>query len=212
MKTISLQNPAAFADECVKEYVANGLGSLPKKDIDLLVLRLLEKHEQFNALDNHSAAVRLGLSEAKLKSMRYELAQKFYGDEKDYFPNRLLFYLMRAKFLAAGESRNPVITFPIEDTFVRLSLAAKLKQIGGYSDWSLNSEVVRVDAEMLCEVLGGIYADKSCSAVLHRIKSKSKEMNALSFGELWKQFVTGAVRSLGAASPAYLISALKHLA
>jgi hypothetical protein len=197
MKPIILKKPTEFAVEFVQRYCGNGFGSLSKRDIDLLVLELLEKHEGFSGLSNHAVAQKLGVSEMRLRTLRYELAQRIYSDNERYFPERLLVYLNKAEFVVERESGKTKVAFAIEDTFVRLALAAQLKETGGFSDGSFNSEIMRVDLGRLCAVLEHIYPDDKCKKVLKAIRDGKKELDSDKRTELWKEFLKGAANKIG---------------
>lgn len=198
MKHPSLKDPKAFSDKFLTHFLARGFGAMSKKETDLLVLRLLEDDGVLAYQSNHAVAQQLGFGETRLRSMRYELAQKLNEvDQKAYFESRLLLCLKRAQFVVVKDGGKPQVLFAIEDTFVRLSLAAKLKDGGGFSDSSFNSEIFRVDAERLCEALKSIYRHKNCAATLAKIEKQLNEIDAIKFGDLWREFVKGAANSLG---------------
>lgn len=192
MKPIILRKPTEFAVEFVQRYCGNGFGTLSKRDIDLLVLELLEKHEGFSGLSNHVAAQKLGVSEMRVRTLRYELAQRIYSDNERYFPERLLLYLKKAEFVVEKENEKIKVVFAIEDMFVRLALAAQLKDRGGFSDSSFNSEIMRVDLGKLCSVLEGIYPNDECQKVLKAISAGKKELDANKLKKLWIEFLKGA--------------------
>ena len=193
MKRLQLKEPKEFANAFLERFLERGFGTMSKKEIELLVLELLEKHEHFSELSNHAAALQLGFSEMRLRSLRYELAQQSYGHDRDYFARKLLPCLSKLQFAAEKENGGATLTFAIEDKFVRLSLSAKLKEQGNFTDTSFNSELVRVDADKLCKALKSIYEQKDCAAILDKIENLLKDLNKIKFEELWRRFVTSAM-------------------
>jgi hypothetical protein len=57
MKSIKINNFEAFTEEFLKVYLANGLGSAPKREIDILVTNLLLKYGDLSKESNHNLSI-----------------------------------------------------------------------------------------------------------------------------------------------------------
>ena len=90
-----------FETEFLDSYLKLGLGSMPKTDIDALVMFLLDKHGLRNSgplarLSNQAASELLKTPVARIKKLRYEAALKFGGRAEDQAMGRLLAALANA--------------------------------------------------------------------------------------------------------------------
>jgi hypothetical protein len=179
-----------FGKEFLEIYLERGIGSLSKRDIDVLVLKLLEKHANLELTSNHELSLALRLTETRVRSLRYEANLKYPPSDQNFLKRRLLFILAKAEYEADAHR----IVFVVEDSFIRKSLQAHLKKKGGFADSSFNSELVRVSPSQLAPVLQSLFgkpiANDFCKAMDAKIE-KDKFANARN------NFVLGAAKALG---------------
>ena len=187
MPKIKLKHPEKFAQQLIDGFLAGGFGSLSKKETELLILELLEANEGFEDMSNHSAALKLGFSEMRLRSLRYELAQRKYADSPKYFAKKLLPCLEKTRF--EKEKGNGKIVFAVEDKFIRLSLAAKFKDMGSFADGSFNSEIMRMDSAVFFKVVNTIYTETQCLEALTKLEKEIKRTDESRYSGLWKGFL-----------------------
>lgn len=148
----------AFEDEFLGHYLRLGLGSLPKSDIDALVMALLEKYGingsgPLAQMSNQAVSEILRTPVSRIKRLRYEAALKFGADIEDEAKGRLLAAIGNATI----ESETSKICLIIEDSLAKNWLQGKLKDSKQIFDHSFNTELLRVPAEGLFQVLEKIY-------------------------------------------------------
>jgi hypothetical protein len=148
----------AFSEYFLDNYLRFGLGSMPKADIDALVMHLIDVHGDKNRiplahLSNQQASERLKTSVSKIKKLRYEAALKFSTvGIKQEAKARLLVAFSKAN-LEIDFDRGDKIHLIIEDILAKNWLQGQLKEQQTIFDNSFNTELVRVDAEGLFKVL-----------------------------------------------------------
>ena len=149
-----------FEQEFLNNYLKFGLGSMPKSDIDALVMHLLDTYgldgSPLALYSNQTVSERLKTPVAKVKKLRYEAALKFGGRPEDQAMGRLLAALSKASLEADGEK----ICLIIEDVLAKNWLQGQLKIHQQIFDYSFNTEIVKVSASGLFAVLGSVF-DKS---------------------------------------------------
>lgn len=149
---------ASFRSEFLKHYLAVGIGALGKRDIDALVMHLLDKYGIDGAgplakYPNQDVSARLRAPTSKIRQLRYEAGLKYGGRVEDQARARLLVALSRA--VLEIDSGN--VCLVIEDTLAKNWLQGQLKNHGLIFDHSFNSEILKVDAAGLFKVLGQLF-------------------------------------------------------
>lgn len=146
-----------FEQEFLTNYLKFGLGSMPKSDIDALVMHLLDTYgldgSPLALYSNQTVSERLKTPVVKVKKLRYEAALKFGGRPEDQAMGRLLAALSKASLEADGEK----ICLIIEDVLAKNWLQGQLKIHQQIFDYSFNTEIVKVSASGLFAVLGSVF-------------------------------------------------------
>lgn len=156
---------ASFETEFLNHYLQLGLGSMPKADIDALVMHLLDQHGLDGSgplarLNNQTVSERLKTPVAKVKKLRYEAALKFGGRVEDQAAGRLLAALANASLEPQGDK----ICLIIEDTLAKNWLQGQLKIYQHIFDHPFSTEIVRVSADGLFQVLESLFGKKELAA------------------------------------------------
>jgi hypothetical protein len=190
-----------FKKNFLASYLSGGMGSLSKRDIDALVMHLLDEQGlddgvPLRNLTNQQVSVKLRVPTTKIKSLRYEATLKYISDNESLAKWRLLEILARSRFDAEKDK----IGFIIEDTFTKNWLQSILKDNGLVFDNSFNTEVVKIDSDGLFEILKEMYDNKSVEILKNRIEGAKTKKEKLSFAEIKKEFLKGAASALGEAT------------
>jgi hypothetical protein len=119
---------STFESEFLDNYLKFGLGSMPKADVDALVMSLLDKYGlngsgPLASLGNQTTSERLKTPVSKIKKLRYEAALKFGGRVEDQARGRLLAALANATLEPDGTK----ICLIIEDSLAKNWLQGQLK-------------------------------------------------------------------------------------
>ena len=187
-----------FKKEFLASYLAGGMAALSKRDIDALVMYLLDTQGlddgmPLRTLSNQQVSVKLRVPASRIKTLRYEAILKYVADNDALAKWKFLEVLAKAKF----DAEKGKICFVIEDTFTKNWLQGILKSDGLVFDNSFNTEVVKVDSDGLFDVLRILYDKKSATTLKNRIEDTMAKTEKLSFAEIKKEFLKGAASALG---------------
>lgn len=198
-----------FEKEFLDHYLRLGLGSMPKTEIDALVMHLLDCYGldgsgPLGGYSNQTVSERLKTPVAKIKKLRYEAALKFGGRIEDQAIGRLLAALSRATLEPDGEK----ICLIIEDALAKNWLQGQLKIHQQIFDHSFNTEIVKVAASGLFQVLGSVFDKAELDAFVAgyeqaKQKSGAAERKKL-FKSVAKKFAEAAAQKAGSGVVAVL--------
>ena len=191
-----------FKEEFLNNYLQFGLGSMPKSDIDALVMHLIDKygtnHLTAQAIySNQQVSQNLKTPVSKIKTLRYNAALKFGGKVEDEARARLLIALSNATLDSEGKN----ICMIIEDSLAKNWLQGQLKNNQLIFDHSFNTEIIKVSSEGLFKVLKSFFdiqeienfEEKYNKAKNYEDKKKLKD----TFKELAKSFANGMAKKAG---------------
>ena len=183
-------------------YLRFGLGSMPKSDIDALVMHLLDVYGlpdsgPLSFFSNQTVSERLKTPVTKVKKLRYEASLKFGGSIKDQAMGRLLAALSKASFEPDGDK----IYLIIEDSLAKNWLQGQFKYNQHLFDNSFNREIVKVSAGALFQVLETVFDKEELSrfkADYDATKKQGKTEERISaFKEIVLNFTKGAAHAAG---------------
>lgn len=187
-----------FQSRFLASYLAGGLGTMGKRDVDVLVMHLLDEFgleagEPLKRLSNQELSLKLRAPVARVRTLRYEARLK-HGSHNDAHARwTLLEVLARARF----ELDKDRVSLQIEDSFTRHWLQARLKADGVVFDNAFNTELVKVNVEELCRLLAALYDPASVATLQGRLKAAQAEGQAVSVAEIKKEFLNAAAGKLG---------------
>jgi len=193
---------ASFEEDFLENYLKFGLGSMPKSDVDALVMHLLDLYGVDGSgplaiHSNQTVSERLKTPVSKVKKMRYDSALKFGGRIEDQAMGRLLAALSKASLEPDGEK----VLLIIEDSLAKNWLQGQLKIHQQIFDHSFNTEIVKVSVAGLFQVLesvfdaGEIEKFKQGYDVVKKIEKSEKRIVA--FKKVAKIFAEGAAHAVG---------------
>lgn len=191
-----------FEQEFLESYLRLGLGSMPKSDIDALVMHLLDQYGRDGSgplaiHSNQTVSERLKTPVSKVKKLRYDAALKFGGRIEDQAMGRLLAALSSATIEAEGEK----ICLIIEDSLAKNWLQGQLKIYQQIFDNSFNTEIVKVSASGLFQVLQTVFnkaeIDKFMAGYEQAKSKKNTEEKKKFFKGVAMKFAEGAATAAG---------------
>lgn len=200
-----------FVQEFLENYLKFGLGSMPKSDIDALVMHLLDRYgyKDYGPLStrhNQETSEILKTPVSKVKKLRYEAALKFGESIEDQAKGRLLAALSQAT-LEIDDNRERIHLI-IEDSLAKNWLQGQLKSKQLIFDHSFNTEIIKVPADGLFSVLETIFQkdelDKFRKAYELAKKKKTAEARRKAFKEAAGNFAQGAAKQAGSGVVAVL--------
>lgn len=191
-----------FEKDFLDNYLKFGLGSMPKSDIDALVMHLLDQYGLNGSgslafRSNQSVSERLKTPVSKVKKLRYDAALKFGGSVEEQAKGRLLAALSNATIEPDGNK----IYLIIEDSLAKNWLQGQLKIYQHIYDHSFNTEIVKVSSDGLFQVLRAIFnnteLDKFIAGYERAKKKTNLEEQKKLFKGIAKKFAEGAAKSAG---------------
>lgn len=197
----------SFAHEFLSVYLRFGLGTMSKTDLDALVMALLDQYgfDESGAmakLSNQTVSERLRTPVMKVKKLRYAAALRFGGNVEEQAKARLLATLANAVL----EPNEDKILLIVEDSLVQNWLQGQLKKHQQIFDHSFNTEIVKVSATGLFDVLRTIFGDDQLAqfeagyAEMKRTADHAKHLAI--FRTLTKEFALSAAKAAGAGTVA----------
>jgi hypothetical protein len=192
-----------FKQDFLDSYLKFGLGSMPKSDIDALVMHLLDLYGIDNSgplaiHSNQTVSERLKTPVSRVKKLRYDAALKFGGRIEDQAMGRLLAALSKASLEPDGEK----VLLIIEDSLAKNWLQGQLKIHQHIFDYSFNTEIVKVSVAGLFQVLESVFdsseIEKFKAGYEAAKKKKTAEERVAAFKRVAKNFAEGAAKAAGA--------------
>lgn len=192
----------SFEKEFLENYLKFGLGSMPKSDIDALVMHLLDLYGVDGSgplaiHSNQTVSERLKTPVSKVKKMRYDAALKFGGRIEDQAMGRLLAALSKASLEPDGEK----VLLIIEDSLAKNWLQGQLKIHQHIFDHSFNTEIVKVSVAGLFQVLDSVFDAGEIKKFRNGYdlakKKKTAEERVIAFKGIAKSFAEGAAKAAG---------------
>ena len=193
-----------FESSFFEHYLKLGLGSMPKNDIDALVMSLVDKYGlggsgPLSPLSNQTVSERLKTPVSKIKKLRYEAALKFGGRVEDQAQAKLLAALANATLEPDGKK----ICLIIEDSLAKNWLQGQLKIHHQIFDHSFNAEIIRVSSDGLFAVLGSLFDKRQTASFQSAYDKANMEVDQNARRKLFKnaasKFAEGAAAALGSA-------------
>ena len=171
------ENMSSFKKDFLDNYLKFGLGSMPKSDIDALVMYLIDmhgtdEHEPLVKYSNQQISERLKTPVIKVKKMRYDAALKFGGAVEDQAKGRLLAALSNASIEPNGKK----VRIIIEDTLAKNWLQGQLKLKQQPFENSFNTEIVEVNVDGFFAVLESVLALNSLPPSKKNTKTTNKNL------------------------------------
>lgn len=191
-----------FTTEFLAHYLRFGLGSMPKSDIDALVMSLLDRYgdgtsSPLSSLSNQTVSERLRTPVAKVKKLRYEAALRFGGRVEDQAQGRLLAALANATL----EPTEDKVCLIIEDALAKNWLQGQLKIHQQIFDHPFNTEIIRVSTAGLFAVLETLFDRKALASFRKGYEHAKKQKDAAEririFKSVTRAFATGAAEAAG---------------
>lgn len=191
-----------FLGKFLDNYLKFGLGSMPKSDIDALVMHLLDQYGHdgappFAKFGNQEVSQRLKTPVSNIKKLRYDAALKFGGGIEEQAKGRLLAALSNASLEPEGEK----ICLIIEDSLAKNWLQGQLKSRQLIFDHSFNTEIVKVSAKGLFSVLDQIFDKNKLQAFKRDYETAKKKANSeaikKAFSSAARKFAEGAAQQAG---------------
>jgi hypothetical protein len=194
-----LRSVESVAVGFLNESLGRGLGSLTKKDAEILALHLFLSHTDAALKPLHELSLLLRIPEMRLANHIYEMRLKYPSDNQKYVRDVLSALFARVKFRSYMEKNVQIVEISVEDKFVRQRILADLRDIGKFGDGSFNKELLKIEIDALVTVFAR-YLDAAdmmaLATVLPTIKPNAQPSQRL-FNELLRDYLKSAASRAG---------------
>ena len=140
----------AFAEEFLDKYTAVGFGALSKREVDLLLIHLLQKHlHGFRSKSDFDAALSLRTTKRKIRGLRDEVSFRETNGE-ELLNAHLRNELRRAEVLPSDHG---MVKIQLDDAVLRGYAEKIVRTEFGIVDSSFNSAILQLSGEkylLLC--------------------------------------------------------------
>jgi hypothetical protein len=170
---LSTQAKENFFNEFLDEFLHPSFGSLPKKEIELLVFRLLIDARYFGenpSMQTISRELRIPLS--KVKTIYYEMQLRTVNYTDESFRHDVLVKLQNARIYKVDKKIK--IEVGIDDPLLRNEIEARLKVLGDFPDYSFNREIIRFDVVTYALFVEKFMDEEQLIELKNKILSESK--------------------------------------
>ena len=131
----------AFTNEFLSRYTSVGFGALSKREVDIMLLQLLQDHlPDFKDKTDFDAAIMLKTTKRKIRGLRVEISFR-EGHNWDDLRSRLREVLKTAEVLADDAS---MVMVQIDDAVLRGFAEKIVRSEFGVVDSSFNSSILKL--------------------------------------------------------------------
>ena len=142
----SKENDAAiaFTNEFLNRYTSVGFGALSKREVDLMLLQLLQNHlPDFKDKTDFDAAIMLKTTKRKIRGLRDEISFR-EGHDDENLDARLKEILLKAEVIADNQN---MVMVQIDDAVLRGYAEKIVRSEFGIVDSSFNSSIMKLSGE-----------------------------------------------------------------
>lgn len=156
----SAEKQATALETFLTRYLTPAFGALPKAEIDLLVLNLLE---DMGAINNDSGVYelvsKLKITRSKARNLIYQ--RELRATTSDQLDLRVRAILQRPIIQKAGD----IFVLEVENPLVADHLRAKLQSLGYISDGSFSQSIVKLSLDAITALLESNLTEKERTEV-----------------------------------------------
>ncbi len=195
-------NHEAFAQAFLEAYLENGFTAMTKREIDLLVLRLLVTHsEGFSWEDPPSAfelAQQLRAKRSRIRSMMDELSFRHLADEAK--AQKRLKKIIEDRIREEGDAlfEDSRVRLQIEDGFLREYAKDLVQKDYGIVDSSFNTSIIVLSGDKFLALVFEVMPETPREKIEEELKRHQAQLHATSDKGLFRLFIEHAVKGAGA--------------
>lgn len=195
--------------EFLNRYMQPSFGALPKKEVDLLVYRLMFDigYAKSEMLDFQAVSRELRISPGRAKVLYYEAQLRSESnkplstpsDQREWLRQNLPSVLSKVQVnqYQGGEQPRFEMRLMIRDPFVRNELEGYLLNMRQFADYSFNRNILVLDFPVFSELLKSLVDDDTVARVESQMVSLAKTARKDLWNEALQAFVKGVAESAG---------------
>jgi hypothetical protein len=192
----------AFAREFLDAYFEHGFTTMGKREIDLLVLRLIIEHSEGWSWEDPPTAFELSqklrAKRSRIRSMMDELSFRHLADE-----DRARIRLRKVIEDRIREDGDQVfeesrVRIQIEDGFLREFAKDLVQKDYGIVDSSFNSSIIVLSGDKFLALVFEVLPESAREKVEKELERHKEELSATKQRGLFRMFIEQAVKGAGA--------------
>lgn len=145
------QEKIALADALLEKHISLGFGSQTKSEIDLLIFHHLQQSNQYKSYSNYKLAALLKVPESTVKRLRLNAALRYREINSKAILGHLVLRTINGE--QPIDLRGGKLELAIEDPVEKRELENYLKGGGHSAEYTLNSEVLKIEPIRLLELM-----------------------------------------------------------
>jgi len=141
----------ALAEALLEKYIELGFGSQPKSELDLLVFHHINKSNEFKKLSNYDLAAKLKIPEGQIKRLKLSSALRY-----DTINSKAILGEIVLRTIEGDQTldiRGGKVEISLENPLEKRELENYLKINGHSAEYTLNSEVLKIEPIRLLELM-----------------------------------------------------------
>ena len=145
------QEKVALAEDLLKKYTDLGFGSQSKSELDLLVFHHINKSNEFKKLSNYDLATKLKIPEGQVKRLKLSSALRY-----DTINSKAILGEIVLRTIEGNQTidiRGGKVELSLENPLEKRELENYLKTNGHSAEYTLNSEVLKIEPIRLLELM-----------------------------------------------------------
>lgn len=159
LNDIPEENHSEFLNELLSNYIdKQGLGGIPKTDLDALLVYLYTKYSAYNKFDAFSLGQRFRVKESRIKSLYETGLIKYAGLTEGMAWIEILDKLKATKFELESNEKSQ-IRFKFENPALYKFVQKRLRIIGATATFSSSYEVLTISLSVFFELLEHVYVE-----------------------------------------------------
>ncbi len=142
-----------FSKEFLKHYLYDGYGTMPKKEIDILVFHLISESGDIKGKTNYEVANKLSLTESKVKGLILESSLKYNPADHEAVVGKIINRLLEKDNNI--NFNNNSISVSLENPVDKREFEFAIKSLGtnSYVEYSFNKEILKVNVELMFNIM-----------------------------------------------------------
>ena len=191
----------AFAKAFLAAYLENGFTTMTKREIDLLVLRLLVSHSEGVSWENPPSAFDLSqelrVKRSRVRSMMDELSFRLMADGAQ--ARKRLKKIIEDRIREEGDNLFEAgrVRLQIEDGFLREFAKELVQKDYGIVDSSFNTSIIVLSGDKFLALVFEVMPEAPRAKIEQELNRHRDELHATSEKRLFRLFIEQAVKGAG---------------
>lgn len=216
MKILEGLDKEKFTEEFLKAYLQDGFTAMTKREIDLLILRLLVDHKDGWSWENppnaFEMAQALKAKRTRLRSMMDELSFRMLADEKR--AKARLKSLIEKQCEDEGNAVTGAgsVRLQIEDGFLREFAKSLVQEDFGIVDTSFDRSIITLSGAKFLSLVAHLFDAEQKAELEKQLEASKEKLAGDDKKSIWRKFLdgvaTGAGEKIGETAVRYGLAAL----